>query len=88
MKLIIRTTMISLLALAAHGEEPYKLTSAESKIAELGATNYAKTSNATLISCSNLCTRDDHHVACTIADKAGARSEVQCSYKSEGCKKQ
>ena len=87
MQLIIGTTILSLLAWAAHGEDPYTLTSAESKIAELGATNFAQASNATFISCSNLCTRDDHHVACTIADKAGARSEVQCSYKSESCKK-
>ncbi|MBB3317527.1 hypothetical protein FHT77_003416 [Rhizobium sp. BK181] len=88
MKLIIRTTILSVLAWAAHGAEPYTLTSAESKIAELGATNFAQASNSSFISCSNLCTSDDHHVACTIADKAGARSEVQCSYKSEGCKKQ
>jgi hypothetical protein len=88
MKLIIGTSILSLLAWAAHGAEPYTLTSAESKIAERGATNYAQASNATFISCSNLCTRDDHHVACTIADKAGVRSEVQCSYKAEGCKKQ
>jgi hypothetical protein len=84
MKLTIIASAL-LLATAALSAEPYTLTAAASQMAELSATNYAKEKDATFVSCSDQCTRDDHHVACVIADKSGAKSEVQCSYKTPGC---